>query len=98
MWNGRAVKRPHRKMQGRSGPFARLKPSISVHAESRRDDNRTRFVAKRLRTKREHGTKAQRGRPIDIRVFARKNRKDKIMVQVAAALLFAVAAGLGITV
>lgn len=30
--------------------------------------------------------------------FAQRNRKDKMMVQVAAALLFAIAAGLGITV
>jgi hypothetical protein len=30
--------------------------------------------------------------------FAHRSRKDKIMVQVAAALLFAVAAGLGLTV
>src|SRR3546814_18508415 len=58
-------------------------------------DENARFVAGRLRTKREHGTKRER-RSSD--GFAQSRRKDKIMVQVAAALLFALAAGLGLMV
>jgi hypothetical protein len=42
--------------------------------------------------------KVHRNRRWLTKAFARESRKDKIMVQVAAALLFALAAGLGITV
>ena len=38
------------------------------------------------------------GTVVQTQGFAQRNRKDKMMVQVAAALLFVVAAGLGITV
>jgi hypothetical protein len=42
--------------------------------------------------------KVQRNRRWLTKGFAHRSRKDKIMVQVAAALLFALAAGLGVTV
>jgi hypothetical protein len=42
--------------------------------------------------------KVQRNRRWSTKGFAHRSRKDKIMVQVAAALLFALAAGLGVTV
>ena len=61
-------------------------------------DKATPFVAKQLRTKREHGTKRPWKPSLINKGFAYESRKDKIMVQVAAALLFALAAGIGVMV
>src|SRR3546814_10283588 len=43
------------------------------------------------------GQRAQGNRPLDMG-FTHRSRKDKFMVQVAAVFLFALAAGLGLTV